>query len=252
MDEIKETKTTPPSSQIAAVRCLFEQSGTFKNQFIALGIPAYDYDIENDFDETDFVVDLFEEIDLAYEDKPSIFDEFSKDDLIFAFPPCIRFSNQIMINFRGQQYGQRNWTMDHKMVYDMKLIDELAAMYKVVNKLCIICYKRGFKLVMENPFSEEHFLRRYWCLSPSIIDKDRRRDGDYYPKPTQYWFVNFEPKNNLLMEEAHDNAIKVKDVNRFMNKEDYCVTGAKNKKVARSMIHPEYANRFIRKYIVDN
>lgn len=42
--------------------CLFEQSGTFKKEFIKLGIEAEDYDIRNDFGETDHVVDLFEEI----------------------------------------------------------------------------------------------------------------------------------------------------------------------------------------------
>ena len=42
--------------------CLFEQSGTFKNEFKALGIDAYDYDILDDFGETDFVIDLFAEI----------------------------------------------------------------------------------------------------------------------------------------------------------------------------------------------
>ena len=31
------------------VHCFFEQSGTFKNEFIKLGIPAYDYDIQNNF-----------------------------------------------------------------------------------------------------------------------------------------------------------------------------------------------------------
>ena len=46
--------------------CLFEQSGTFKNEFIKLGIPAADYDIQNNFGETDHVVDLFEEIEKAY------------------------------------------------------------------------------------------------------------------------------------------------------------------------------------------
>ena len=44
------------------VHCFFEQSGTFKNEFIRLGIPAEDYDILNDFGETDRVVDLFSEI----------------------------------------------------------------------------------------------------------------------------------------------------------------------------------------------
>lgn len=42
--------------------CLFEQSGTFKNEFKKLGYEAYDYDIQNEFNETDYVIDLFSEI----------------------------------------------------------------------------------------------------------------------------------------------------------------------------------------------
>lgn len=49
------------------VHCLFEQSGTFKNEFIKLGIQAEDYDILNDFGETDNVVDLYEQINIACE-----------------------------------------------------------------------------------------------------------------------------------------------------------------------------------------
>ena len=49
------------------VHCFFEQSGTFKNEFIKLGIPAEDYDIQNNFGETDHVIDLFAEIEKAYE-----------------------------------------------------------------------------------------------------------------------------------------------------------------------------------------
>lgn len=49
------------------VHCFFEQSGTFKNEFIKLGIPAEDYDIQNNFGETDHVIDLFAEIDRAYD-----------------------------------------------------------------------------------------------------------------------------------------------------------------------------------------
>lgn len=44
------------------VHCLFEQSGTFKNEFRKLGIDAVDYDILDDFGQTDHVVDLFNEI----------------------------------------------------------------------------------------------------------------------------------------------------------------------------------------------
>ena len=56
------------------VHCFFEQSGTFKKEFINLGIPAEDYDIQNNFGQTDHVCDLFSEIENAYEGNSSIFD----------------------------------------------------------------------------------------------------------------------------------------------------------------------------------
>ena len=40
---------------IKNIHLLFEQSGTFKNEFKKLGYKAYDYDILNDFNETDNV-----------------------------------------------------------------------------------------------------------------------------------------------------------------------------------------------------
>lgn len=39
--------------KINKVHCMFEQSGTFKRAFQKQGITAFDYDIRNDFDETD-------------------------------------------------------------------------------------------------------------------------------------------------------------------------------------------------------
>ena len=47
------------------VHCFFEQSGTFKNEFIKLGIPAEDYDIQNNFGETDHIIDLFEQFEIG-------------------------------------------------------------------------------------------------------------------------------------------------------------------------------------------
>lgn len=49
------------------VHCLFEQSATFKNEFKKLGYEAYDYDIQNNFGETDYQIDIFSEIKKAYE-----------------------------------------------------------------------------------------------------------------------------------------------------------------------------------------
>lgn len=49
------------------IHLLFEQSGTFKNEFKKLGFAnSFDYDILNDFGETDFQIDLFNEIEKTY------------------------------------------------------------------------------------------------------------------------------------------------------------------------------------------
>lgn len=56
------------------VHCFFEQSGIFKSEFQKLGYEAEDYDIQNNFGETDHQIDLFAEIEQAYEGKPSVFD----------------------------------------------------------------------------------------------------------------------------------------------------------------------------------
>jgi hypothetical protein len=60
--------------KISKVHCFFEQSGTFKNEFIKLGIPAEDYDIQDNFGETDHKMDLFHEIEEGYNWRPSVFD----------------------------------------------------------------------------------------------------------------------------------------------------------------------------------
>ena len=232
------------------VHCLFEQSGTFKNEFKKLGYEAYDYDIQNAFGETDYVIDLFSEIRGAYDGKKSIFDRIAQNDLILAFFPCVRFENQIMLSFRGQKHGMESWSIRQKMEHDMKLLSEVKHMYDLVNKMFIVCMDKGLKLVMENPYSEEHFLRRYWCFQPSIIDRDRRINGDYFKKPTQYWFLNIEPKNNLVFEPLEHFDFDSSDRIRLMTKEDADKIGAKTIKQARSMIHPQYANRFIRQYLI--
>ena len=93
--------------RIKKVFCLFEQSGTFKNAFREYGIKAEDYDILNDFNETEHQVDIFAEIDKAYEGKSSIFDEMNPEDLCMAFFPCTRFESQIHLAFRGEAYQQK-------------------------------------------------------------------------------------------------------------------------------------------------
>lgn len=215
--------------------CFFEQSGTFKNEFKNLGFEAEDYDILNDFGETDHVIDLFNEINKAYEDKKSIFNSINESDLIIAFFPCVRFEAQIIMNFRGDAFGMDKWPLIKKMELDLKLHKELHELYCLITKLVIVCVRRKIPLIIENPYSTQHYLSRYWSLKPKIIDVDRREMGDYYKKPTQYWFINCEPKNNFIFEGIDVKISKrVEDANT----------------VERSMISKDYANRFIREYIL--
>lgn len=221
------------------VHCLFEQSGTFKNEFKKLGYDAEDYDILNQFNQTDHIVDLFEQIELGYQGKESIFDEMKQDDLIMAFFPYTRFEAQIIMYFRGVANGYSKWSLEKKLEYSIKLHNELHRNYLLVTKLVIIALKRNLKLVIENPYSPQHYLTRYWAIQPAVIDTDRTFWGDYFEKPTQYFFINCEPKNNLIMDEG----LEVVEKRRI----ESC--GHSDKE--RSIIHPQYARRFIRSYLID-
>lgn len=224
------------------VHCLFEQSGTFKNEFKKLGYDAYDYDILNDYGETDYQVDLFKEIEGGYNGKPSIFDNITSEDIMLAFFPCTRFEDQILLHFRGDVYQMKNYCDLQKLERDLQLHKELSKNYELITKLAIVVIKKGLKMVFENPYSEQHYLTRYWCLKPSVIDKDRTLNGDYYSKPTQYWFIGFEPKYNLVFEPI--DYVEKRTINYVNTK------GGKNRAVRRSEIHPQYANRFIRQYLI--
>lgn len=216
--------------------CFFEQSGTFKNEFKKLGYKAYDYDILNDFNETDYVIDLFNEIENGYLGLNSIFDKITSNDTILAFFPCVRFEAQVIMNFKGVNSGYKDWNMQKKLSNCLKLSEELNRNYQLITKLAIICINKNIPLIIENPYSTQHYLHRYWCIEPKIIDMDRSLEGDYYKKPTQYWFINCEPKNNFIFEPLE--LVKRKKIND-------------ENTVNRSMIHPQYANRFIRQYIID-
>ncbi len=222
---------------ISKVYCFFEQSGTFKNEFRKLGFLSEDYDILNDFGETDHVIDLFEQITNAYNGVESIFDDILPSDLIFAFFPCTRFEDQILLQFRGQGSTIRTNTDLQKLEYDLRLHRELSLFYEMVTKLVIVCLRCGLKLVIENPYSAQHYLVRYWSLPSTFVDYDRTLRGDKFRKPTQYWFVNCKPSYNVIFE------------SQIIHKEYKTIISCSNK-VDRSMITSEYANRFIREFLL--
>ena len=235
-NSVKDNPTNKQTNkQTNKAHCLFEQSGTFKNEFKKLGYEAYDYDILNDYGETDYQIDLFKEIDNAYEGRASIFDNITPDDTVIAFFPCTRFEAQILLTFWQKGSQHKKLPLITKLERDLTLQDELTHNYKLITKMVIVCVKRKLKLIIENPWSKQHYLTTHWCIEPKIIDMDRRKDGDAYKKPTQYYFINCEPKNNLVFEPIDYVEPKI-------------MSGRTQRQ--RSEITPNYASRFIRKYIV--
>jgi hypothetical protein len=230
--------------EINKVYCLFEQSGTFKNAFKSLGINAEDYDILNDFGETDHVIDLFSEIDKAYEGKPSLFDNIGALDLVFAFFPCTRFEARVPLSFRCERHGMEAYTNIEKLEYSMKLHEELHRLYMLICKLFVIANRGGWRMIVENPNTQPHYLTTYFPVKPSLIDPDRSANGDYFKKPTQYWFVNCEPEQYMFFEPLEH--VEKHTVDQAMK-----LGIGKNRQVNRSLMHPQYARRFIKSYICE-
>ena len=224
------------------VYCLFEQSGTFKNEFKKLGVDAYDFDIQNEFNETDYIVDLFEEIRGGYDGKPSIFDDLDENDLVFAFFPCTRFEAQISMSFRGEAKQFKNWTDAQKLEYVLGLHKEVSENYEAITKLALLAYSRNFRLIIENPANKPHYLTSYWPIKPAFIDKNRRENGDYQKKPTQFFFINCEPKQTLLFEPLEEV--------EYRTHQWATVQDGLSRQTLRSMIHPQYARRFIKQFIL--
>ena len=223
------------------VHCFFEQSGTFKNEFIKLGIPAEDYDIQNNFGETDHVVDIFENIQNAYDGGASVFDNITKDDLIVAFFPCIYFSCISAVWFSMTQRDYKNWPIQKIVKNIIERNKNRSNFFEILNKFCAVCLTKSLKMVFENPWSENHFLKFGFLKPPSLIDNDRTRRGDFFVKPTAYWFWNCEPTHGQSFKEP-------KQKKSILWARQAKQTGMCSEE--RSMISPDYARNFICDFII--
>lgn len=218
---------------IRFAHCLFEQSGTFKNAFRQLGIPSLDYDIKNMFGETDYCVDLFTQIEDAYNGVKSLFDNICPDDIIIAFFPCTYFCENNVMFFTGVNVAWKNFSRKEITTKILYRAEQRHYYYMVLLKLVAICERRQLRLIIENPYNPHHYLRYNFPYKPAVIDMNRRRSGDYFTKPTQYIFVNCKPAGKKSLQ--YDKPVK------FVNNQS---------QVQRSMISPDYAHNFICDHIL--
>ena len=226
------------------IHCFFEQSGTFKKEFQKLGYEAYDYDIQNEFGETDYVIDLFKEIDNAYDNKTSIFDNITSNDLIMAFFPCIYFtgfSNPPSFTLGHNNY--KNLTLREKLDKIIQRGKDRQYFYEMIQKMVGVCLLRNLRLIIENPWSTNgaHYLKDNFFKNPDLIDNNRTLRGDDFVKPTGYWFFNCEPTFGCSFEPNKNHNIIFKCKPSKMG--GVCST-------ERSMINPKYARNFICDFIL--
>lgn len=126
------------------VHCLFEQSGTFKKEFQRLGFSAFDYDILDDFGETDFKVDLFDSIERCFSgEKGTIFDSIHKDDIVMAFFPCTMFQENNAMMFSGVQHQKRVLSDEEKLLFCIDRHKTLHHFYCLLCKLFMIALRGG-------------------------------------------------------------------------------------------------------------
>lgn len=220
------------------VHCFFEQSGTFKNEFIKLGIPAEDYDIQDNFGETNHTDDLFAEIENAYMGGASIFDSISNDDLIMAFFPCIFFCENNELYFTGKHMNLSRLSTKDKIETILKRSRERQFMYELILKLFCVCDVRNIRLIVENPYAQAHYLVNNFPYQAAFIDKDRTLRGDLYKKPTQYWFLNCEPEKGFTWQQTHPGMMK-----KIRNSKSGAKAGLCSED--RSLISSDYARNFI-------
>ena len=254
------------------VHCFFEQSGTFKNEFIKLGIPAEDYDIQDNFGQTDHKIDLFQEINEAYKGGASVFDSISSDDLIMAFFPCIKFcsameqiqhedfydqSQKRKKNFGTREYYQQKWRVLRNYSQERFLFYDLAL------KLTAVVQIKGLRMIMENPWHPTNFTNHFWFARVSLIDKNRTLRGDYFRKPTGYWYTNCKPtfgesyqptpKEKIRTITAGSGAQKTQRKMKGTSQESRFIDHKSQVGLCdeeRSMISPDYARNFICDFIL--
>ena len=107
--------------------------------------------------------------------------------------------------------------------------------FALLIKICQVARERGLRLVFENPYSLQTFLRSGFLTPPAIVDVNRRLRGDEFAKPTGYWYINCKPTNGESWQPKVARRVK-KDCKGSKQ------TGLCNEE--RSMISPDYARNF--------
>lgn len=170
-----------------------------------------------------------------------MFDRFTKDDLIMAFFPCIYFcaASQMQMSFGERNY--RYLSPMQKAEQVLKRVDNRERFFRLAIQLFAVVETKGIRMIMENPWSEQTYLKANFIYAPTMVDQDRSLRGDHFKKPTAYWYVNCEPTYGRSFQKNNNT----KRLAWMPKSKTVGVCGEE-----RSMIAPEYARNFICDFIL--
>ena len=172
----------------------------------------------------------------------SLFDKISKDDLIMAFFPCIYFESLQQTCFDLTSINYRNKTMCERIELTLERLDKRTMFHALLYKLLWIAFRKRLRLIIENPATEPNYLMTGQNFpKPTMIDKNRMLRGDYFVKPTAYWFVNCEPTYGRSFQK--DKVQKTIMKSKGSGQAGICSS-------ERSMMSPDYARNFICDFIL--
>jgi hypothetical protein len=166
----------------------------------------------------------------------------SSNDLIIAFFPCIYFTGFVNpCYFTLENTNYKNLSTVEKFEKILEREENRHNFYRLLYKLCAVCIISKIKLVIENPYSSLHFLHNNFLKEPSVIDSNRQLRGDYFKKPTGFWFFNFEPTYG----ESFQKPKKTMTVWSAARGKEAGICSEE-----RSLISPDYARNFICDFIL--
>ena len=158
-----------------------------------------------------------------------------------AFYPCIYFCAWSQMAFFMSSVNYRCLNDEDKIKKILNRSDNRKEFYDRLIKFCAVCLRKNIRMIFENPWSEQTYLKANFIKVPDIVDMDRMQRGDYFKKPTAYWYWNCSPTSGESYQNDKEKKTQMKS--RGSGQAGLCSE-------ERSMISPDYARNFICDFIL--
>lgn len=159
-----------------------------------------------------------------------------------AFFPCIYFETIQQLYFSFDSLNNRNKPQYDRVNDAIIRLQERNRFHTLLYQLIYITERLNLRLVIENPATKPSYLIDTQNLpKPQIIDNNRMERGDYFRKPTAYWFFGCEPTHGFTYQND-------KDPKTILQSKSSGQAGLCSED--RSLMSPDYARNWICDFVL--